>query len=175
MDTSRTRGRGRYSQPGGDIAALAAVVAGATLFGPPGAVAGTLAAGGVAALVDLRTRRLPNRLVLLGAMAALAGVLVGAPSTAMSAAAGALGLAGPLLVAHLLAPAGVGFGDVKLAATLGLAVGTVDARLGVLALCVASGLTAVVGLVARRPALPFGPGLVLGAGAAVVLDRMVWR
>lgn len=174
MDTSRTRGRGRNIHPGGDIAAIAAVVAGATVLGPPGAVAGTFAAGGAAALVDLRTRRLPNRLVLIAAVAAVAGVLVGSPRAALPAAAGALGLAGPLLAGHLLVPAGIGFGDVKLAAALGLGVGLVDARLGVLALCVASGLTALVGLATHRAALPFGPGLVLGAGAAVVLGRVVW-
>jgi leader peptidase (prepilin peptidase)/N-methyltransferase len=146
------------------------------LAGPPAAVAGALAAGAAAAAVDLRTCRLPNRLVALSAGTAGLGVVTataqGSAAPAVAACAGALGFAGPLLVAHLVAPAAIGFGDVKLAVALGLAVGLVDPRLGLLALCVASGITAVAGLVTRRSTLPLGPGLVLGA--TVVLGGAVW-
>ncbi len=74
---------------------------------------------------------------------------------------------------HLVYPAGMGMGDVKLALLLGAALGW----LVVLALFVGSlgvGLAGVVFLVregraARKKAIPFGPFLALGAIAALFL------
>lgn len=158
--------------------ALAAMGVATIVLGVPGAIAGSLAMGAVAGWVDLRTRRLPNRLVTLSAVAACLGVVAaiasGRFSAPVGASAGALGFAGPLALSHLAAPAAIGFGDVKLAAALGLALGLVDPRLGILALCVASGVTAVSGIATRRSSLPLGPGLVVGAALALVLGEEVW-
>lgn len=147
------------------------------VIGTPVAVAGALAAGAAAASVDLRTRRLPNRMVALTAGMAGIGVVVAsledAPASAIGAGLGALGFAGPLLVTHLVTPGAIGFGDVKLAGALGIALGLVDPRLGLLALCIASGTTAAAGIAARRNALPLGPGLVVGSLLAVALAEVV--
>ena len=161
------------------VPASAGVVAvGTVLVGPLVAFAATVVVGGVAAAVDLRTRRLPNRIVAIGALVALAGVAgataSGTTGAVLAAGAGALGFAGPLFVAHLLSPLAIGFGDVKLAAVLGLAIGLVEPRLGLVALCVASGVTALAGLATRRNALPLGPGLVTGALTAVTIGPTVW-
>jgi leader peptidase (prepilin peptidase)/N-methyltransferase len=129
-----------------------------------------------AAVVDLRTARIPDRLVVTS-LAPVVAVLVFAAATGRAGSAiagvavGMLLLAGPLVVIHLLAPAAMGFGDVKLAASLGGVLGLIEPRAAVLALCVASGLTGVVGLVVGRRTLPFGPGLVVGA---VVTLFVVW-
>lgn len=142
------------------------------------AVTGALAMGTAAASVDLRTHRIPNRMVALSAGAAGIGVAVaslqGAPGSAAGASTGALCFAGPLFVTHVIAPRAIGFGDVKLAAALGLALGLIDPRLGILALCLASGTTAATGIVARRSTLPLGPGLIVGSLLAVALAGVVW-
>lgn len=159
------------------VVAVAIVVVTA-VAGTVAALAAAVAAGAAAASVDLRTHRIPNRLVALAAIAASAGVVeatvLGERAALLAATLGVLGLAGPLLVVHLIAPIAIGFGDVKLAVALGAAVGLVDQRLGVLALCIATGVTGVVGLVLRRQTLPLGPGLVVGVVAAAVLGTRVW-
>ena len=70
----------------------------------------------------------------------------------------------PLLVVHLVTPAAMGFGDVKLAVALGAGLGVLEPKLAVLALAVASGLTLLAAACTRRSAMPFAPGLVIGAG-----------
>ncbi|MEU4315763.1 A24 family peptidase [Nocardia sp. NPDC024068] len=68
-------------------------------------------------VADIRTRRLPNRLTLPGA-----GVVLGCAAAAGefgTAIRGAVLLAVPYLVVHLLRPAALGAGDVKLALGLG--------------------------------------------------------
>jgi leader peptidase (prepilin peptidase) / N-methyltransferase len=167
----------------GDVAATAATAATASvmvvaslLAGPTASIAGALVVGTVAATIDARTGRLPNRVVALVALAAVVGV-VGAPTpgrAASAAVAGAALLAGPLFVAHVAAPVAIGFGDVKLAAALGAAIGPLGPRRGLVALCIATGATAVAGLATGRRELPLGPGLVLGAAVAVALGGRAW-
>lgn len=125
--------------------------------------------GVVVAVIDARTGRIPTALVvvmtipsgfvLLETLLAHRGAT---PDLAVSMLIGAAWFAGPLFVLHLIAPDSMGFGDVKLAVALGLTIGVVDGSLALIALCVASGSSALCGLVARRPTLPFGPGLMFG-------------
>ncbi|WP_280436722.1 prepilin peptidase [Nocardia carnea] len=74
---------------------------------------------GLLAGFDIRTRRLPNPLTVTGSL----GVLAYAASAGHLGAAlrGAALLAVPYLVVHLLRPAALGAGDVKLAVGLGAA------------------------------------------------------
>jgi leader peptidase (prepilin peptidase)/N-methyltransferase len=81
-------------------------------------------------------------------------------------------MAVPLLVLHLVTPAAMGFGDVKLAVALGAGLGVLEPKLAVLALAVASGLTLVAAAWARRAATAFAPGLVIGAAAALALGSL---
>jgi len=127
-----------------------------------------------AALVDLIDRRLPNRLVGAAAIAGLATSAVQFLLTDLRVAPaapllGALGMAGPLLVTHLVRPAAMGFGDVKLAVVAGAAVGIVDPVLGLTALAVGSAATSLAGLTQRRRTVAFGPGLLGGAIFSVLL------
>ena len=136
-------------------------------------VALVLAVAWLAAASDAETGRIPDRLVLVAsvptAFVLCVAVLSGRTDAVVGVAAGLTAFAGPLLVMHVVAPAAMGFGDVKLAAALGAAIGLVDPRSVVLALCVASAATALVALTRRRSSMAFGPGLVFGAAVSLVL------
>lgn len=127
-----------------------------------------------AAVIDLRTGRIPNRLVSMAGVPSLVVVIVafadarGSEAIA-SVCLGVAAFAGPVLMVHLVSPPAIGFGDVKLATALGAVLGLVGPGLGLLALCIASAVTAGAGLLGRHRALPFGPGLVAGAVTALLI------
>jgi leader peptidase (prepilin peptidase)/N-methyltransferase len=124
-------------------------------------------------LVDLETRLLPNKLTLPAAVTAVVlGLLVDASGEPERLLAGAVA-GGFFLVVALAYPRGMGLGDVKLAAVLGLFLGREVAA----ALLVGLAAGAVVGVVVmrrkgvaegRKTAIPFGPFLALGAVAALL-------
>ena len=133
------------------------------------------------AVIDLQHQLLPNR-VLLPTLATGALLLLGA--AAASGAWGALGRAVlgaaalflVFLVLALISPGGLGMGDVKLAAVLGLHLGWVGwpaLLLGAVAGFVVQALVALVLLAARQvrrgSALPFGPALLVGAALALAV------
>jgi leader peptidase (prepilin peptidase)/N-methyltransferase len=131
----------------------------------------------VAAMVDVVERRLPNALVGAAvvpvAVAATAPLVAGATDLALGAVWGAALLGGPLLLTHLVSPSGMGFGDVKAAAVLGAALGLIDSQLAVLALVLALTTSATWALAHRRRTMPLGPGLIVGALAALAIGRLV--
>lgn len=156
------------------VLAVTTAAAGQVWGGVGAALAAVLVATTAAAVVDARTGRIPDRLVAVAALPPtwVAGwaVLSGPDLEPLAAvASGAAVFAAPVLLTHLVSPSSIGFGDVKLAAVLGAALGLVEPRLGLVALCLAAAVTATVGLIRRRPSLPFGPGLVLGATMALVI------
>jgi leader peptidase (prepilin peptidase)/N-methyltransferase len=117
-------------------------------------------------LTDLERRTIPNVILLAGSLACVAIAAptdpAGLPERAIAAAA-----AGGLLFAVALAyPAGMGLGDVKLAAAMGLFLGRAVAPAILAALLAGSlvglGLIARHGTRARKMAIPFGPFLALG-------------
>jgi leader peptidase (prepilin peptidase) / N-methyltransferase len=124
------------------------------------------------ALIDLETRLLPNVLTLPGAVLAVAlGVALDPAGQVERLIAGAAA-GGFFLVAALLHPRGMGIGDVKLAAVLGLFLG----REVAVAVLVALVVGLVVGLAiisrkgsaGRKTAIPFGPFLALGGVVGVL-------
>lgn len=131
------------------------------------------------ALIDLEEQIIPNRITLPAAVAAVAIGLLMAPSEVPEQLIAGAAAGGFLLVFVLAYPRGMGMGDVKLAAVLGLYLGRSVAPAMLIAL--ASGT--VVGIVVmmrvgvaegRKTAVPFGPFLALGglvgllAGPAIV-------
>ncbi|MGY1836444.1 prepilin peptidase [Blastococcus sp. SYSU DS0510] len=136
-------------------------------------------AGVLLALVDLRHRLLPNR-VTGPAAVATAGLLLVAAATQgtwdplLRAGLAAAALFCGFLVMALISPAGLGMGDVKLAALIGLPLGWLgwDAvLLGAVAGFVVQAAVALLLLltrrVGRRTELPFGPAMLAGAAMAV--------
>jgi leader peptidase (prepilin peptidase) / N-methyltransferase len=126
---------------------------------------------GVLSCYDIRQRRLPNRLTLPGAgVILLAAAIAGRGPPAL---AGAAALAGAYLLVHLVAPAGMGAGDVKLAIGLGGLTGCFGADVWFFAALAAPLLTALCGVVFRvlgargSASVPHGPSMcVATAGAA---------
>ena len=136
-------------------------------------------AGVLLTVVDLQHRLLPNR-VVLPALAAGAVLLLlpaladGAWDQLLRAALGAAALFAAYLALALVSPGGLGMGDVKLAALLGLYLGWLGwaaVVLGALAGFVVQAAVALALLATRRIGLrgelPFGPAML--AGAALVI------
>jgi leader peptidase (prepilin peptidase)/N-methyltransferase len=120
----------------------------------------------IVTLTDLERRIIPNKVLIAAAILCLAIALptdpAGVPERLIAAAA-----AGSLFfLAALAYPAGMGLGDVKLAATMGLFLGRAVAPAILAALLAGSlvGLALIVrhGAGARKMAIPFGPFLALG-------------
>ncbi|MEV0096036.1 A24 family peptidase [Streptomyces sp. NPDC050738] len=133
------------------------------------------------AMVDRAVQRLPDVLTLplaaaTTALLALAAVLPGARGSWTGALLGGCALAGGYFVLFLVNPRGMGFGDVKLAMSLGLALGWYGwgvLMLGALAGFVYGSLYGISqvarGRATRRTALPFGPFMVAGACTGLLL------
>ncbi len=141
---------------------VAAGLAGSVAAGVPIGAAAATALLLPAAAIDIRERRLPDPILSAAAsvlvVAVVAGVATGGGADPLGMLTGAVAMSVPLLVVHLVSPAAMGFGDVKLAVVLGAATGS--PVLALVALAFGSGCTAVVGIAVRRRTVPFGPGLV---------------
>lgn len=120
---------------------------------------------------DIGARRLPNWLTLPGAVAVLTGAA--AAGHAAPALAGGTALASVYLLIHLVNPAGLGAGDVKLAFGLGALTGLFGAATWMLAAAVAPLLTAALALAAKvmcgARTVPHGPSMCLASLAALTL------
>lgn len=141
------------------------------------------------ALIDLDVHRLPDVIVLPSAgvgllLLALASWDPGGTSdwwALVRAVLGGLGLFVFYLVVALVYPGGMGLGDVKLAAVLGLYLawfGWPTLAVGAFAAFLLGGGWAIGLLVARRArkgsGIPFGPWMLLGAWVGIVAGRVVW-
>ncbi|MFE5341116.1 prepilin peptidase [Isoptericola sp. NPDC056578] len=168
---------------GAALAAAWAVWASGPGWSTPALVVAAVA-GAALWVIDARTHRLPDALTypttaVVGALLALAALGGGTWDTALRALLGGLLLGGAYLLLHLAHRSGMGRGDAKLAALLGL----VTAWYGWSTLVAAAvlpillgGAVAIVLMASRRAsrgtALAFGPYLLAGAAIAVTLARL---
>jgi leader peptidase (prepilin peptidase) / N-methyltransferase len=123
-------------------------------------------------LIDLDHRIIPNRLTLLGAVAAPALLAFTAPEAIPEHLIAAAAAGGFFLLAVLAYPRGMGMGDVKLAAVLGLFLGSAVAPALFVALVAGTLVGAAViarkgAQEGRKTAVPFGPFLALGGVVAL--------
>ena len=138
-------------------------------------VGGLLALMPGIALIDLRHRIIPNRLMypslILFPVVVVLAWLVGDATDPVRGAIGLL-LYGGILFVVAIVSRGMGMGDVKLAALIGVVLGSLGLRfVGVAAgaAIVFGGLGGVVALAmgrGRKSAIPFGPYLAAGAVVA---------
>ena len=137
----------------------------------------------VVSIIDIDTRKIPNRLIypltpaLLVLMVATA-VLVGQPRRALDVVIGGIGAFVVLLIIALIQPRGMGMGDVKLAGFIGIALGYLGIGMVVLGIFggflvggVVSIALLVTGARGRRDMIPFGPYLATGALATLLFGR----
>ncbi len=134
-------------------------------------------------IIDIRHRIIPNRIVYpsflaFGAYIVIVG-LAGGGLDVIRAAIGMLTYGGVLLGVAIVSPRGMGMGDVKLAALVGLVLGSVGLRYVTVAAAAGillGGVGAIVALIAgasRKQAIPFGPFLAAGALVAAFLAPQI--
>jgi leader peptidase (prepilin peptidase) / N-methyltransferase len=136
-------------------------------------------------LIDFDTFLLPNKIVYplavaLVALFGLAAVLEDAGGDYGRALLGGLAAFGFFLTVHLIAPRGMGFGDVKLSFSLGVALGWISWGSVFLGLFLGFLLGAVVGIAliatrikSRRDHVPFGPFLAAGTVIAILFGPVL--
>lgn len=132
------------------------------------------------AVIDLRTLRLPNVVTLTAYPAVAALLLLPAAIDGRWSEYGRAVLAGAALLAlylvlHLVNPAGMGLGDVKLSGPLGALLGWISwnallwgALAGFLLGAVAGLVLIAVRRAGRKSELPFGPWMLAGAWLAIL-------
>lgn len=132
-------------------------------------------------IIDIRTHTLPNRYVLpayafAGIPLAVSALAVGNPGQLLRVLAGAVALGAFYWILWAVYPAGMGFGDVKLAGVLGLYLGFLSwthVLIGAAAGFVVGGLWGVVLIISRRgnskSHIPFGPSMLSGVLVAMLL------
>jgi leader peptidase (prepilin peptidase) / N-methyltransferase len=122
--------------------------------------------------IDLEHRVIPDRITAPLAVAALVLTALVEPHQLPQHLIAAAAAGGALFAVVLAYPAGMGMGDVKLVAVMGLVLGTAVAPALLVALV--SGTAVGIGIMARRgvgagrrTAIPFGPFLALGGVVAL--------
>ncbi|MEU8223972.1 A24 family peptidase [Kribbella sp. NPDC048915] len=138
-------------------------------------------AGAILGYIDARTRFLPSVIIWPTYVLVGLGLLIAAAATGeweslrRAAIAGAIGFA-VFYVLWFTFPRGVGFGDVRLSGLLGLALGWLGWGEFVSGLYGGFFLGAIVGIVliatrvmTRKQMVPFGPFMLVGALAGVLL------
>ncbi|MSO36798.1 MAG: prepilin peptidase [Acidimicrobiia bacterium] len=138
-------------------------------------------------VIDLDTFLLPNRIVYPLAVAlvvlfGLAAVATGDWASFLRAVLSGLGAFTAFLILHLITPAGMGLGDVKLMFCLGIALGWVSVGAVFLGTFVGFLLGAIVGVAlimlgrkGRKDHVPFGPFLATGTVFALCFSQPLLR
>ena len=133
-------------------------------------------------VIDARTHRLPNRIVLptLGAVVLLVvidAIATGEGERMLRSLLGGLLLGGFYALMRVLSRQGVGGGDVKLAAVIGVVLGWhgwTTLMVGALAAFVLGALYALVLMAMRRAnrstRIAFGPWMIIGAALAIAIS-----
>jgi leader peptidase (prepilin peptidase)/N-methyltransferase len=129
-------------------------------------------------LTDLERRVIPNKILLAAAVAGVAIAALGDPASLPERALAAVAAGGGLFLVALAYPRGMGLGDVKLVAVMGLYLGRNVAPAILVALIAGSAvgllLIARHGAGARKRAIPFGPFLALGGVVGLLAgDQLV--
>jgi leader peptidase (prepilin peptidase)/N-methyltransferase len=125
-----------------------------------------------ATVVDLKYRIIPDKLNLAGLLFGMPFLFVSREAF-FSGAAGFLVGGGLLLLVAVVSRGGMGGGDIKLAAVIGLYLGWEHLLLALFLAFIAGGTVGILMLLLRlkkmKDTLPFGPCLALGAMAAVLI------
>lgn len=126
----------------------------------------------LAALVDVREHKLPNRLLGAAMVVVFVGVLTAKSVQLISAISGMALAGGLMLLVRVIR--GVGMGDVKMAAVVGASTGAAAVVAAPLAIAVAAFVAGVCGLLTHRQRLPLGPALWAGWAVSLAAFASGW-
>lgn len=128
-------------------------------------------------LTDLELRLIPNKILLVSAVAGVALATSLDPSSLPERAIAAAAAGGLLFAVAFAHPRGMGMGDVKLAAVMGLYLGRSVAPALLIGFAAGSlfglALIARYGAAARKQAVPFGPFLALGGVIGLLAGEQI--
>lgn len=131
----------------------------------------------VVTLTDLEQRIIPNKVLIVGAVVCIAIAAPTDPGGLPERAIAAVAAGGVFFLVALAYPAGMGLGDVKLAAAMGLFLGWAVAPAILIGLLIGSlvgvSLLARYGAKARKMAIPFGPFLALGGVVGLLVGNQL--
>lgn len=168
-----------------DAGAAAAVLAGQAVLLV--ALLFVMAVSVALTLIDIDTHTLPNRIVLpmypaLVVLLAVSSALTGDWWALVRGLIGLVILGGVYLTLAIVAPRGMGFGDVKLAGALGLLLaylGWGPLAVGAFGAFLLGGTFGIVlllvGRAGRSTGIPFGPWMLLGAWAGAFFGVPIWN
>lgn len=143
--------------------------------------------GLVLSLIDLRSRRLPNRIVLpsyfiVFLIGGIGGALSGDPFSLLRSLLAALFMFATYLLIAFFSQGGMGFGDVKFAGVIGLFLGFLGWKQVIVGAVAAFVLGATFGLIVmaarksiRKIRVAFGPWMVLGAWLGILFATPISR
>ncbi|AZK59462.1 Leader peptidase (Prepilin peptidase) [Candidatus Desulforudis audaxviator] len=131
----------------------------------------------IATLIDLRHGIIPDRVVLAGLVLGLPLVALQSWAALLWGAAAFLGAGLFMLAIAVISRGGMGGGDIKLAALMGLYLGPAGVALALFLAFLAGGTVAVLllatGRKGRKDPVPFGPYLALGGIVAALWGREI--
>jgi leader peptidase (prepilin peptidase)/N-methyltransferase len=126
----------------------------------------------VVTVADLRTRRIPDAALAPAAAVAVAALAIAAPAAVPGRIAAMCAAGAALLAIALARPGGLGLGDVKLGAVLGLYLGGGVALALLIAFAAGAlwgaALIVIRGWSARAATIPFAPFIAIGACVAAL-------
>jgi leader peptidase (prepilin peptidase) / N-methyltransferase len=131
----------------------------------------------IVATTDVQRRIIPNRIVLPATVIVLFARILSSPGQSAAWVLAALGAGLVFLLPNLINRSAMGMGDVKLAAFLGVGLGT--AVIGALLVAFVSSFPFAVatlwrgGQPARKATIPFGPFLAFGGLVILIIPRLV--
>lgn len=148
----------------------------------------TFTAAGIAlTMIDLDVKRLPNAIVLPLYPILLVALAAGAflednSACLLRAIVGGAALYGLYYLLAFCYPAGMGFGDVKLAGLVGMVLSFISYPALIVGSFAAFLLGGILGIAliarsreARKRSIPFGPFMVLGALVAIFVSEPLWH
>ena len=133
----------------------------------------------VVSVIDLELQIIPSRVIYPSILFALLAAVISPQLSLSNSLLGGLVGFGFLFLVAFVNPAGMGMGDVRLAAFIGLIAGFPGVVLALLIAIVTGGVVAALLLITRlkgrKDPIPFGPFLALGAMAALLYGPEILR
>ena len=135
-----------------------------------------------AAIIDIKTRKIPNYIIIAGLAIGIAVNVIRAFvycdfSIIISCLAGALAGGLPLIAVSLASHGGMGMGDVKFMAMIGSFLGPRCAIEALIVAILAGGVYGVILLILKKKnlksAFAFGPFLAFGGFCVIFLDKYI--